>query len=177
MATAPLFVADLPTLKTKLRLSGVSDDPSVDASAMIDESILAVRTKFYARLGITKVAALVAITFVPAPSTEPEILRAVANTCEVNMVRLELMDRLPWLWSDSSGEAQKAWNEEAPFREKGSVTFQALREELMQEIEEALSLLEGSEVIGEEQGIKAFDGRPECPAPQIGRTLRRFGCE
>jgi hypothetical protein len=174
--TAPLFVADLATLKKKLRLSGVPPDPSVDADALIDEAILAVRLGFYRELGIATVALLQATAFNPAPSTDADIRRALANTTEVNWVRLELMPRMPWLWSDSSGEAQKIWNEEAPFREKGAPTFKGLQERLEKDVQDALDILSGREALGEETGIHAFTGEPAAgeEAPTIGDSLGKL---
>lgn len=173
MATVPLFVADLATLKQKLRLTGVPPDQGDDAEAMIEEAILAVRLYFYRNLGPAIIAALLATTFNENPTTELEVRRALANTTEVNLVRLELMCRLPWLWMDSSGEALKAWNEEAPFREKGPSTYADLKECLEHEINAAMDILAGREGLGEEMGIRAFDGKPLEEAPFVGETLGR----
>ena len=173
MAVGPLFVTDLAELKRRLRLSGLPD-ATEDAPTMLANAILAVRVHFNRRLGTARVQQLLGFPQTETPSTEPELLRTLAETVEVDWVRLELMCRLPWLWSDSSGEAQKAWNEEAPFREKGAATYEQLKHCLVESIESALGMLSGSELFGEEQGGRAFDGKPICPAPDIGASLRRF---
>lgn len=168
--TNPLFVADLDTLKEKLRLSGLAEDG--DAHAIFDEALLEVRVHFYRRLGASLVTSLLATGFTENPTTNATALRGLANVTEVNWVRLVLLCRLPQLWMDNSGQAQKAWNEEAPYRERGDKTATE-KERLEKTIEDALDLLLSDEVFGSEEGIRSFDGSPLCDGPAPGASVGR----
>lgn len=169
--TDPLFVADLDTLKSKLRLTELPDSSS--AVGILDEVILVSRLKFYRRLLNDRVATLVALPFNANPTTEDEILRALANVVEVKLVRCELLRRLPTTFMDSSGDVNERWNEEAPVREQG--VFEAEQEILRceEEIEADMRILEGDQSLGSECRIQSFDGSPVCPRPDLGATIRR----
>lgn len=167
---APLFVADLATLKQRLRLTGMS--AGSDGEQILDTALLDVRASFNARLGTARVAELK--TFGPLsadPTTSNEILFALAVSTEVRWVRLELSCTLPWLWQDSQGGAGKAWNEEAPFREKGEVDFEQLRTKAMAAIERSLDLLSGDVSLGAASTIMSFDGTPDDAAQRLGESL------
>ena len=172
--TDPLFVVDLATLKSRLRLSGVDDDS--DAVDILDEAIRDVRTRFYARLGADRVAFLLQTTETDEPTDEAGILRMLASVTELKMVRRELSCTLPWSFHDTSGGSRKQWNDEAPFREKGTRNTRELRKKLDSQIEDALDILSGSESLGNVCGIRTFDGTPDdCDkAPEIGASLRRL---
>ncbi len=172
MASSPLFVVDVTTLRGKLRLTGLPTGQ--DAEKIFDEAVLAGRVRFVRRLGTARIITLQAITFSENPTTDDQYLRALANTTEVQVVRLELMCRLPWLWQDSQGHALKSWNEEAPFRELTPKQIEEKRALLEREIEQAMDLLEGLETFGAEICIRAFDGKPLEEAPRIGDSLGRF---
>lgn len=172
--TDPLFVADLVTLKAKLRLSGVPSS-ATDTLAILDEAILKSRLAFHRRLGQQRVGVLLAISFNENPSSEDEILRALANTTETQQVYAELLRRLPNQFMDSSGDANRRWNEEAPFRERSNSDFHKELQRLLDDIEENMELLAGEESIGEESQFKTFDGTPDCTPPRPGDSIRRGG--
>lgn len=142
MAVAPLFVADMTTLRTRLRLDGAK---AASALAVIDQAVEDVRIGFYDRLGATRVAALVAIGYSENPTTANGVLRAKANSVEVKWVRVLLLRRLPVLFIDAQGLKQQVWNDESGF---ASGPERALRDEIEKleaEIEEALLVLAGDE--------------------------------
>lgn len=168
--TNPLFVADLPTLKSLLRMTEVPSD-STDALAILDEGILQARLQFYRRLGTTRVGQLLAITYDANPTTEDEVLRALANTVEVKLVLCHLLRRLPNTWMDASGDIHKRWNEEAPVRELSPTQILDRLAACQNEIEEDMQILAGEEQVGDEELIQTFDGTPDCPTPRVGRTL------
>lgn len=168
--TNPLFVADLPTLKSLLRMTEVPSD-STDALAILDEGILRARLQFYRRLGTTRVGQLLAITFEENPTTEDEVLRALANTVEVKLVLCHLLERLPNTWMDASGDIHKRWNEEAPVRERSPAEIIDQLSSCRDQIEEDMQILAGEEQVGDEELIQTFDGTPDCPAPRVGRSL------
>lgn len=170
--TDPLFVADLATLKSKLRLTKLPTDSA--ANALLDEQILATRTAFYRRLGAARVGQILAIPFVINPTTENGVKRAIANTVEVKMVRVRLMRTLPVLFQDSSGDANTAWNTEAPYREAGLSSLDREIKRLEDEIEEDMQVLDGEEEQGAEKNWRVYDGVRECPAPRPGDSLRPY---
>jgi hypothetical protein len=164
MATAPLFVADVATLKSKLRLSGV---PSAsDADDIINEAILIARTGFYRELGSATVGQIVATAFVEDPESEAEIRRATANLLEVKWVRMELMRLLPMLFVDGSANQQQVYHDEAAFREATQMQLDDERRRLANDIELGLELLRGSSDPGSDQKQLLVDSVTPTKAPQ-----------
>ncbi len=172
--TDPLFVADLATLKATLRLSGVPSG-NTDTLAILDEAILRARLAFYRRLGQQRVGVLLATAFSANPTTEDQVLRALANTTETKQVYVELLRKLPNQWMDASGDANRRWNEEAPFRERGPTEGQQEIQRLLDEIEEDMEMLAGEEDLGEEASFKTFNGTPLCTPPRPGDSIRHGG--
>ena len=170
--TNPLFVADLDTLKLRLRLSDISSKND-DALAILDEGILNARIAFWSRLGEERVGELVAITYNENPGTEDEILRALANTTEVKLVWCFLLERLPHAWMDSSGDLDRRWNEEAPFRETSATDLEEKLERCRAEIAEAMDLLSGDDDLGDACRIKTLIVSPKKCPPKPGDSLRR----
>lgn len=171
--TDPLFVQDLDTLKKLCRLSGVPASRE-DTLAILDEAILNARLEFSRRLGKQRVADLVALTFNPNPTTDDEVFRALANIVETNLVYVQLLRKLPNLFMDSSGAAQRIWNEEAPFRERGGNPLEREIQRRNDQIEEDMEILAAEESIPDETTIKTFDGSRTHRAPRPGDSLRPF---
>lgn len=172
----PLFVADEATLKASLRLSAVPAS-ATDTEAIIDEAILRARLRFYRTLGTGRVTAILATAYTDQPTTEDEVIRALAATVEVKMVHCQLLRALPNTYMDASGDVNARWNEEAPTRERG---FSELDAELMRcerEITAALDdLIEPD--LGGCTGLKVYDGTPDLQTsfppntPRVGLTLK-----
>lgn len=169
--TNPLFVADLPTLKAALRLSGVPSS-ATDTLAILDESILKARLTFMRRLGTQRVGQLSALAYNANPTTEDETLRALCNVVETKLCYVELLRKLPNQFMDASGDANRRWNEEAPFRERGATSAEKEVQRLLDEIEEDMQMLEGTEGLADETSIKTFDGTPVCRPPRPGDSIR-----
>jgi len=170
MATAPLFVATVEELKSKLRLASIPAGQGADI--LFDETLLAVRTHFYRALGPARVAELAALPFNENPATEDEILRAVANTTEVKWMRMELMRVLPTLFKDSSADQHQVYHDEALFRETPGDQLSIERERLWSDIQENLELLRGDEELDEEvQGISASTPESDSTAPRPGQSV------
>lgn len=169
--TNPLFVADLATLKAKVRLAEL---PSVSAAnSILDEVILVSRLDFYRRLGTERVTFLLSIAFNENPTTVDEVLRALANAVEVKLVRCHLLRRLPTTFMDASGEVNKTWNEEAPVRELGVLQAEQEIQRCQAEIEADMQILEGETQVGDEcSEVKAYDGTPDFCPPKLGGTIR-----
>jgi len=175
----PLFLVDEATLKAKLRLSAVPAS-ALDTEAIIDEAILRARVRFYRELGTARTNAIVALTFTETPTTEDEVIRALANTVEVKMVYCELLRLLPNTFMDASGDVNQRWNEEAPTRERGSFEISNELRHCEGEIANGLQELADPD-IGECDIVQSYDGTPdiECPpvfgsAPRVGLSLQPF---
>jgi hypothetical protein len=166
VATAPLFVADLATLKPKLRLSGVPT--TSDADDIINEAILTVRQKFYRELGTSRITVLKAIAFVENPTTDNQILRAVANNTEVLWVRCELMCKLPMMFMDGNAEQNQIFQDEALFRETTANELEQARIRCELEIQQNLDLLRGDEEIASETTIRV--DTPGTSQPVVDTT-------
>ncbi len=143
MATNPVFNSDLATVKARLRLSGVPE--TADAQAMLEAALLQVRTGFYSRLGADRMAALLAIVPVEAPSTPDEILRAIGELCEIQWTRCILLDRLPVTFMDNAGGDLEFINQEGTFRSISTDRLAAERQRCTIQVEEWLSQLAGAE--------------------------------
>lgn len=169
MATAPLFVDTLANLKSKIRLSGVP--ATSDADDIINEVILTVRSGFYRELGAARVAALVALPFSETPTTDDQILRAVANVTEVKWVRCELIRLLPTMFKDGNADATQVFHDEALFRDTTANELDQERLLCMEEIRQNLDLLAGDEEIASEASLRISSVEPECPSPLPGDTI------
>ena len=173
---APLFVADEATLKASLRLSAVPAS-ALDTEAVIDEAILRARLRFYRDLGVARTNVLVALPFTETPTTEDEVLRALATTVEVKMVKCQLLRDLPNTFMDASGDVNHRWNEEAPTRERGSFELNDELARCEQEIVAALVDLAAPETLDCDE-VQVIDGTPDCQTsfpentPRVGMTLK-----
>lgn len=163
----PLFVQDVATLKKKVRLSNLGAE-KIDATSILDDAMIRARVRFWQRLGEQRVNYLAAILPTSNPTTGDQILRALAETTEVALVRVELAHTLPLSWMDASGDQNKRWNEEAPFREMAS---DKVIEALEAQIERDMSTLSGEEALGSQTTISWVDSTPQCAPPRPGDTL------
>jgi hypothetical protein len=172
----PLFVADEATLKSALRLSAVPAS-ALDTEAVIDEAILRARLRFYRDLGAARTNELAALTFTDQPTTDEEVLRALANTVEVKMVKCQLLRDLPHTFMDASGDVNARWNEEAPVREYGFSDLEAELKRCEDEIVAALVDLAAPASLDCDE-VQTIDGTPDCQTsfpentPRVGMSLK-----
>lgn len=161
MATNPVFNSDLAAVKAQLRLSGIS--AGSDAQAMLEAAVLQVRTGFYARLGSTRMAALLAITPVASPTTNDQILRSIANLCETLWVRCILLDKLPIVFMDNSGGDVEFINQEGTFRSISPERLDGDRQRCALQVEEWLALLAGETEIGNAPDVQVHTQADQEP--------------
>lgn len=174
---APLFVSDADTLEKALRLSAVPD-AALDTEEIVNTALLSARIRFYRELGESRVNAILTTAYTDLPTTDAQILRAMAAATEVLMVRASLMRTLPTTFMDASGDIDHRWNEEAPIRES-SVDLSDELERLEQDIADALSQL-ADPTNGSVKSGHFFDGTPDSEttqkytgsAPRVGQTLK-----
>jgi len=140
MSVAPLFNADMESLKSKLRLSGAKSN---DAQALIETAVQDARVGFYDRLGSSRIAEIVGYGLDNAPTTTNGLLRLKAANTEVKWVRALLIRSMPSLFIDGSqAAALKAWNEEGLTRNAGQSELNREVERLMTEVDLALAGME-----------------------------------
>jgi hypothetical protein len=162
MASAPLFVADLATLTSKLRLTGVASGDS--GTPLIDEGILQARNEIYLRLGASTIATIQATAFTDNPTTADQYTRSLANSVEVKMVRLRLMRSMPMMFIDGTGgDAMNILHDEAPYRDTSAFDLRAEMNMLEAEIDSDLAILTGADADGSPN--KAFSIGPAVTPP------------
>lgn len=120
MTAKPLFLKDLDTLKSRLRLSAVDTG---DAADVLDSVVEEVRVGFYAELGTVRVAVIVALPEIAEPTTLDGVTKLRAVNIELLWVRVTLMRRLPMLFVQGSGQTRKAWNEEGITQDASDTSF------------------------------------------------------
>lgn len=157
----PLFIADMATLKAELRLTGV--DSTTDAHAIVDAAVREVRAGFYLRLGVARVATLVALASAAEPDDADEVLRSIAELCESIWVRAILVDRLPTQFMDGGSGAQEFLNQEGIFRSMPQSQREAQRQRLMNQVEEYLDILAGDVAIGDGPPVQIHTQSDQTP--------------
>ena len=169
-----LFAEDDDWIKARLRLTSVPAG-AADTLAIISEGISSARLAFYRRLGRPAVQRLLAIAEVAEPDSDDEVLRTLASLTEVKLVRVFLLRELPNAFMDASGDLNKRWNNEAPFRERPRSDLEREIARLNEEIEQAMQELErdGDESPGDVRNVYVYDGTPENPEeiPLPGESL------
>lgn len=165
----PLFIADLDTLKAELRLSGVAD--TTDAHAIVEAAVREVRAGFYLRLGVARVATLVAITPAASPDDADEVLRSIAELCEALWVRCLLLDRLPTQFMDGGSGAQEFLNQEGIFRSLSAEQREQQRVRCQTQVEEYLDILAGDVAIGDGPPVQIHTQADQTPRAYPGGSL------
>lgn len=167
----PLFLADVPAMQQELKLRGIPASGD-DALVVLADAILQARLMFHRRLGSTRVGQLVAFNEdYDDPTTNDELLRALAKTVEVKLTWCYLADRLPQNWMDDSGGAWQQYNEQGTFRKMGLREREEQRERFMREIDEAMAILAGDVELGDDNGVNVTTFSPECP-PRLLDTIQ-----
>jgi hypothetical protein len=159
---------DIAAVQAALRLTDLRE--GTDAIAILEQGIRMARVRFYTRLGASTVQAILDTDYAEDPTTEDEMKRFVGNLCEVELVRLQLMDRMPLLFMDASGAARETYNNEGAFRSMDRDTLMAARLRIEAQVEEWLSLMAGDVVLGEE-AAQAYTQQNVCPKPVLGATV------
>lgn len=156
MAVAPLFVADMAALKLNLRLQGLSSGS--DGSAILDRATSAARIYLYQRLGTSIVSEMVAETEVDNPTTLLEVRRKAASVAETEIVRCELLDIMPVMVGDASGNAQQVYNDEGVWRQVTPDEREEILARCRARIEELLELILAEDGLGDDGTIRVFAG-------------------
>lgn len=165
MAVAPLFVADIGTLKKEVRLDAME---STEARySIFERAAISARAAIYSRLGEAATNAWVAIAYAENPTNESGVLRSIANLLEVELVFLRLLDSLPIFFMDDSGGTQHSWNEDGAFRGLDAEEREALKKAKQELVEEYFTMLEAA-VLEDEGSVSAHSAEPDEPRPKLG---------
>lgn len=177
--TLPLFVTDtsgtpdLSEMKARMRLTGIVVDSN--AEQIMHSVIAGVRGRLYGRLGVTTVAAVLATNPVVAPTTSTAIIRMIAYECEVLMVIVDLMCRLPMVFMDNSSGTDEIYNNEGVFRSMDADTLEQCRQSFRVQISEWLDIMAGDVELGKVGGPlqgRAFTQIPQDPKIYPAGSLR-----
>ena len=167
----PLFAPTEEWLKSRLKLSTVSDN-STDTNASIDQAILKARLMLNGSLGASRVETIQAYTWSETPTTDEELLLAMAATVEIDLCRQQLLRTLNARWLEGSGNERMSWNEAPLMRQQGSFEIKAELQRLEQDIQFALNVLQGDIAFGsfKRGGRVSLIGPCEAP-PKPGRSV------
>lgn len=169
MAVAPLYVTDMDTLKLELRLQGLKTGS--EGESILIRATSAARVYLYQRLGLSVAAALVAMSDVDNPTTADQIRRKAASLVEVEIVRCDLLDIMPLMVGDASGDAQQVYNDEGVWRQASPEEREEALGRCRARIEELIELLLSEDDLGSDMTIRVFNGsRPASTERRPGGT-------
>lgn len=146
----PLFIQNRERLRELVQVPAGSSESSDGA---LDHALSVSRANLYRRLGRVLVDQLKASPSVENPTTDAEIDRAIAESCERSMVFLMLLRDRPTFLLDSSFTDRMSWNEEPLLRRAQSTERKQLMQEISEEIESMIADLKG--VVGGGDGVFA----------------------
>ena len=167
MTAEPLFLDSMDALLAALRLTDVR---SPDARAIVEQGVRMARVRFYQRLGASTIQAILETDNVEDPTTDDEMKRFVGNLCEAELVRLQLVDRLPVVFMDASGHAREAYNNEGAFRSMDRETLLDIRQRIEAQVENWLALMAGEIELGDDEAVQAYTQQDVDPKPVLGMS-------
>lgn len=168
MAVAPLFVADMPTLLTRIRLEGAT---APGALAEIDQATQDTRLEIYRRLGADRLNTILALVYVENPVTDDDYLRMCANNLECWLVRRRLLVVKRTLFADAASGQHGQWNDEGMF---GPNTLQGVKTEISQLdvwVEDGFTVLEKGVGVDEPTAVNVDVIGPACPQDLPGGSV------
>lgn len=157
MAVAPLFVADMDTLKLNLRLQGLKTGS--EGESILIRATSAARVYLFQRLGPSIVTAMLALNpEVENPTTADEIRRKACSLAEVEIVRCDLLDLMPVMVGDASGDAQQVYNDEGVWRQVTPEERVDILARCRARVEELIELILSEDELGEDLSVRIYDG-------------------
>lgn len=161
--TDPFFVADIETLKSELRLTGTSYCD--DVQTILERALLWARLKMFREVGEDQMNTVQAIAYTANPTTADQIRRASANLMEIECVYCYLLDTLPVVFKDASGNTQQIWNDLGTFRDTDSFDREQLKEQCQNRVAELVDAVRSDDDYQED--VRAFTQDSSCEgAPQ-----------
>ena len=143
-----------------------------DGEAIFFAAIIEARTGFLRRLGIDRVAEIVAYSSTETPTTNNEAVRLIAEVAEIKWVRMVLMRTTTTVTLDGAGGSYSDYHHEAPFRETGPFERNIELKKLQEEINEAIDVLSEDEIIPNEvTGARLALIEPDTTPPLPGSSI------
>lgn len=169
MAIAPLFIASMDVLKSRLRLSGAAE---ADALAMVDAATEMVRGRIYEELGVGRTNEISALPYSENATDDNGLLRMRANNVELAMIRLELLRSMPIIFQDGAANVRERWNEEGVGRGQSEKKLEDEIKRLMNDIANGLDSLQADDSTDSAGGVRATVIGPDEEQPQPGASIR-----
>lgn len=184
MAVAPLFVADIATMKSELRLSGLKANS--DGEQIFERGVQSARVALYMKLGPSTAASFVARAEVDNPTATLDIQRKACSLAEVELVRLEMLRTMPVRVADASGDEQELFNDEGVWRDISPRELRLHIEGISAYVEELVELITGADDLGDDSMVHTWDGSRGSSAdpvrfptgtiyPEIGKFTGNLG--
>lgn len=168
---APLFCPDEEFLRKRLKLSTVSE-ASVDTDATIDQAVLQVRTDMYRSLGSQQIDSINQTTFTETPTTDAEVVKAIAASAEISWCRIYLLRTLSPRFLESSAGSRYEWNEAPLLRQQDGFDVAEEIKRLEIDVQSALDILRGDVDLGEDRrGGGARLVEPKTTPRKPGRSI------
>lgn len=141
MAVTPLYSSREDLLK-KVRMTTATDEQTL---AVVDMAMTEVRLEMIAALGSDRVTQIAGYQESENPSTQEEILRAMAAVAEILWVTAKLVEHLPVLFINDAAKAQNAFNDEPLTRD--SVALAKYKSSLITRVEKLIGKLKVPEKV------------------------------
>jgi len=156
MAVLPLFNSDTATMQSELRLSGLKTGS--DGERIFLRGMTAARIGLYMRLGTSVVSEMLAQSDTDNPTSLIQLRRKACSLAEVEWTRLEVLQTMPVIVADASGDAQQLFNDEGVWRGIDPDELEALLARIRDGLEELLELILAEDELGEDSSIRVYDG-------------------
>ena len=165
MAVLPLFNASTADVQGGLRLTGIKS--SSDGERIFLRGMTAARIGLYQRLGTSIVTEMLALGDVDNPTTLNELRRKACTLAEVEWVRLEVLQTMPVIVADASGDKDQLYNDEGVWRGIDIDELETLLTRIRTGIEELLELILTEDDLGNDLTIRAWDGSRADDADEV----------
>lgn len=165
LGVTPLFVESKAVLLSRLRLSGTD---ATDALSIIDFAIQRVRKGLYGYISRYRIDSILSVPSAINPTSDEDLLRAMAEEVEVLWVRFILLQELPTLFMDSSADTHVIWNQENLTRSSGRISKKEL-DSLWEQILTLLAQIEAGSASPTGDAVSLIG--PDCPQPRPGATV------
>jgi hypothetical protein len=156
MAVAPLFAADVSTVKSELRLSGLKSGS--DGEQIFTRALSSARVGLYMRLGTSVIAEMVAQADTDNPTSLTGLRRKACTLAEVEWIRMELLKTMPIRVADASGDEQDVYGDEGVWRDISPDELEEALKRILEGIEELMELVLTEDELGDDASIRVFDG-------------------
>ncbi len=165
MAVEPLFNASTAIVQGGLRLTGVK--ASSDGESIFLRGMSAARIGLYQRLGTAIVTEMLAVADVDNPTTLVQMRRKACSLVEIEWVRSQVLQTMPVIVADASGDKDQLFNDEGVWRSIDVEELDVLLRRIDGGIEELLELILQVDGLGDDTTIQVWDGSRSADADEV----------